>query len=66
MPGRRDLGAGAEAARFLIDLNGGRAACHIQDLTDQLLFADADDIRHVGVFHPLGDNKRAGYLYNST
>ena len=64
--GRRDLGAGAEAARFLIDLNGGRAACHIQNLTDQLLFADADDIRHVGVFHPLGDNKRAGYLYNST
>ena len=64
--GRRDLGAGAEAARFLIDLNGGRAARHIQDLTDQLLLADADDVCHVGVFHPLGDNKRAGYLYNST
>ena len=64
--GRRDLSAGAEAARFLIDLNGGRAARHIQDLTDQLLLADADDVCHVGVFHPLGDNKRAGYLYNST
>ena len=64
--GRRDLGAGAEAARFLIDLNGGRAARHIQDLTDQLLLADADDVCHVGVFHPLGNNKRAGYLYNST
>ena len=64
--GRRDLGAGAEAARFFIDLNGGGAARHIQDLTDQLLFADADDVRHIGVFHPLGNDQRTGYLYNST
>ena len=60
--GAHDLRAGAEPARLLIDLDGGAASRHIQNLSDQPLFADADDVGHVGRFQSIGHDQRAGYL----
>ncbi len=58
-PRRYDLGAGAESARLLIDLYGGAVARHVEYLADKLLFADADDVRDVGVHEALSYDQRA-------
>ena len=36
--------------------------CHFDYFTDQLVFADVNDVEHVGASHTLGNNKRTGYL----
>ena len=58
------LGAGAQAGRLLIDLDGGGVPVHVQDLADQTLLAHADHVGHIRVLHPGGDDQRAGNLDN--
>ena len=58
--------AGAEALRFLIDLNGSFVSVHFDDLADQTLLADTDNVKHVGVAHAFRNDQRAGYFFNSS
>jgi hypothetical protein len=37
---------------------------HLDDLTDQAIFTDADNVEHVRVTHAFRDYKRSGYLFN--
>ena len=60
--GRHDLGAGAKAGGLFVDLNGGAASGHIQYLADQVLFADTDNVRYVGVLQTVGHHQRSGYF----
>ena len=62
--GGLDRGAGAQAGGFLVDLDGGGVAGHIQDLADQALRAHAHNVGDVGVCQALGHDKRSGYLGN--
>ena len=59
-------GAGSQAGGLLIDLDGGPAAGHGQDLADQALVAHAHHIGHIGVLQTLGDDQRAGNFYNGS
>ena len=58
--------AGAKAGGFLVDLNGGCIAAHLDDLTDQTLRTYADYVIHIGVRQTLGNHQRTGNLDNST
>ena len=62
--GRFDRCAGSQSGGLFIDLDGGAVARHIQDLADQVLFADPDDVRDVGVRQTVGHDQRTGYFYN--
>ena len=54
--------AGADAGGLLIDLDRRGVTVHVQNLADQVLFADSNHVCHVGVLHAGGDHQRAGYL----
>ena len=62
--GGNHLGARPQTGGLLVDLDGGGIPVHIQDLADQTLFAHADHVGHVGVFHPGGYHQRTGNLNN--
>ena len=64
--GGGDLGAGAKAGGLLVDLDGGSAAGHVQDLADQLLLANTYHIGDVSIFQTVRRHQRAGYFNNST
>ena len=67
----RDAGRFHRLARskprgFLVNLDRSLVAVDLDDLADETLFADAHNVKHVGVAHSLGDDQRAGYFFDLT
>ena len=62
--GGNDLVAASQPRRFLVYLDGGAIPVHFDDLTDQAVLPDAHHVEHIGVPHPLGDDKGSGHLQN--
>ncbi len=56
--GRDDLLADREAAGVFVDLHERGGAVETDDLTDEVLLADADDVVHPRTHHALGDDRR--------
>ena len=56
--------AGAQAAGFLVYLDGGLVTVHFDDLADQSFFGYADNVIHVGVAHTFGNDQRAGNFFD--
>ena len=53
---------GADACGFLIHLDGGLVAPHLDDLADQVLGTYPHHIEHIGVGHALGNDQGARHL----
>ena len=56
--------AGAESARFFINLYGRAVAAKFYNFTDEFLFAYVNHVVHFALGHALCNNQRSGYLYD--
>ena len=56
--------AGAESARFFINLYGRAVTAEFYNFTDEFLFAHVNHVVHFALGHALCNNQRSGYLYD--
>ena len=58
-----DLFAASQSGSLLIDLYGCAVPVHLDDLTDELVLADANHVEHICFSHALGNDERTRYFY---
>jgi len=56
--------ARAKSRSLFVNLDGSLISVDLDDFTDQTLFADTNDVKHIGVTHARRDNQRSCYFFD--